>query len=188
MPPGRSEFWRVMAARTAVIGIWYAASRSASIQRLIARDSPPTIRTSPTPAERSICTFTTLSATSVSSRSERLPERATVITGEASLSFFAMTGGLTSFGSLARTLATRSRTSWVATSMLRLSTKVTMMMDFPAPEMDLSSVMPSTVFTTSSIFCETCVSTSSVDAPGMSVRTETTGRSTLGKRSTPSLK
>jgi hypothetical protein len=72
--------------------------------------------------------------------------------------------------------------------MLRLSAKVTMMIDLPAPEMDRSSVMPSTVLTTSSIFCETCVSTFSVEEPGMSVRTVTVGRSTLGKRSTPSLK
>ena len=37
-----------------------------------------------------------------------------------------------------------------------------------------------------SIWSETCVSTSSVEAPGRAVLTRTTGRSTAGKRSTPS--
>src|SRR6185503_16954656 len=53
---------------------------------------------------------------------------------------------------------------------------------------DLSSLMPSTVFTTSSIGCAMSDSTSSGAAPGSPTRTETVGRSTEGKRSTPSLK
>ena len=61
------------------------------------------------------------------------------------------------------------------------ATKVTMMIDLPAPEIERSSLMPSTVLTTSSIFCETCVSTSSVEAPGRSVRTETVGQVDLGE-------
>src|ERR1051325_9689487 len=48
-------------------------------------------------------------------------DSAPVMTGAESLSFFAMTGGLASFGSLLRTALTRSRTSCVATSMFRLS-------------------------------------------------------------------
>ena len=47
--------------------------------------------------------------------------------------------------------------------------------------------MPWMVLTASSSFWETCVSISSVAAPGSSVRTETVGSSTEGKRSTPSL-
>jgi hypothetical protein len=45
--------------------------------------------------------------------------------------------------------------------------------------------MPCTVLTTCSISRVTCVSTSSADAPGSSVRMLTVGRSTDGKRSTP---
>src|SRR5690349_19150621 len=48
--------------------------------------------------------------------------------------------------------------------------------------------MPSTVLTTSSIGCAMSDSTSSGEAPGKLTRTETVGRSTEGKRSTPSLK
>ncbi len=45
--------------------------------------------------------------------------------------------------------------------------------------------MPWTVLTASSIFWVTWVSISSTEAPGSSVRTDTVGRSTDGKRSTP---
>src|SRR5689334_18185511 len=48
--------------------------------------------------------------------------------------------------------------------------------------------MPSTVLMTSSIGWATSDSTSSGDAPGKLTRTETVGKSTEGKRSTPSLK
>ena len=48
----------------------------ASTQPLIARSSPPTIFTSPTPEERSMCVVTILSAISVSSRCERSPDSA----------------------------------------------------------------------------------------------------------------
>src|SRR5689334_3733699 len=48
--------------------------------------------------------------------------------------------------------------------------------------------MPSTVLTTSSIGCAMSDSTSSGEAPGKLTRTETVGKSTEGKRSTPSLK
>ncbi len=46
--------------------------------------------------------------------------------------------------------------------------------------------MPSTVLTAASIGCEISASVSSVEEPGSAVRTETVGRSTDGKRSTPS--
>ena len=48
--------------------------------------------------------------------------------------------------------------------------------------------MPWMVLTASSTFCVTCVSISSTEAPGSSVRTLTVGSSTDGKRSTPSRK
>ena len=57
--------------------------------------------------------------------------------------------------------------------------------DWPGAETDRSSLMPSTRLTASSRMSETCVSTSSTDAPGSDVRTITFGRSTAGKRSTP---
>ena len=60
--------------------------------------------------------------------------------------------------------------------------------ELPCPEIERSSVMPSTVFTTSSIGCATSDSISAGDAPGSLVDTNTDGRSTGGVRSTPSLK
>ena len=63
-----------------------------------------------------------------------------------------------------------------------------MMNDEPCPEIERNSCMPSTVLTTSSIFCETSLSTSSGEPPGKFVRTLTVGRSTEGKRSTPNRK
>ncbi len=62
----------------------------------MARSKPPTMRTSPTPTERSSCTLTILSAISVNSRSDRSPETAIVRIGESSLLNFEMTGGSTS--------------------------------------------------------------------------------------------
>ncbi len=185
LPPGASAFCRTMAWRTAVIGMLKAASRSGSIQMLIARSRPPTSCTSPTPAERSSWTLITLSAYSVSSRSERLPESAIDITGELSLSNLETTGGWTSSGRLRRTPATRSRMSWVAVSMSRLRLKVAMTKELEPEETERSSSIPSTVLTASSIFCEISASVSSVEEPGRDVRTETVGRSTEGKRSTP---
>jgi hypothetical protein len=58
----------------------------------------------------------------------------------------------------------------------------------PLDEIERSSLMPSTLFTTSSISSEISDSTSSGAAPGNEVRIITVGRSTAGKRSTPSWK
>src|SRR5215211_4107072 len=58
----------------------------------------------------------------------------------------------------------------------------------PCPETERNSLIPSTVLTTSSSGCVTSDSTSSGAAPGRPTRTETVGRSTEGKRSTPSRK
>ncbi len=91
-------------------------------------------------------------------------------------------------GRLRAAFRTLSRTSWAATSTDRLSAKVMVTLLVPGPVSDRSSVMPWMVLTASSIFCVTCVSISSTEAPGSSVRTLTVGSSTDGKRSTPSRK
>src|SRR5215813_1808685 len=153
---------------------------------LTERSRPPTIRTSPTPAERSSCGRTSLSAISVSSRRERSPDSAIVTTGAWSLSNFAMIGGRISRGMLRTAMATLSRTSCAATSIWRFRLNVTMMTAVPGPEIERSSLIPWIVLICSSSFCATWVSVSSVDAPGSSTRTLTVGRSTVGKRSTPS--
>ncbi len=57
--------------------------------------------------------------------------------------------------------------------------------DEPVDEIERSSSMPSTVLTASSMRRETSFSISSGAAPGSGVRTDTVGRSTDGKRSTP---
>ena len=143
------------------------------------------MRTSPTPADRSSATFTSLSAISVSSLRERSPATATVSTGAWSLSVLEMIGVRMSRGRLRSTAAILSRTSWAATSIWRLRLKVMRTSELPGLVIERSSLMPWMVLTASSIFWETWVSMSSVEAPGNSVRTETVGRSTAGKRSTP---
>ena len=126
-----------------------------------------------------------LSASSVSSRSGRFAATAMVITGDWSLSDLLMTGGRTSRGSWVMAAETRSRTSCVAASMSRSSRNVAMTNEEPGFETERSSSMPSTVLTASSIGCEMSTSISSGEAPGRKVRTNTVGRSTAGKRSTP---
>jgi hypothetical protein len=108
-----------------------------------------------------------------------------VMTGAWSLSVLEMTGGRMSRGRLRWAMETLSRTSWAATSICRLSTKVTITMALPGLEIERSSWMPWIVLICSSSFCATVVSISSVEAPGSSTRTVTVGRSTDGKRSTP---
>jgi hypothetical protein len=63
---------------------------------------------------------------------------------------------------------------------------VTMTITAPGPEIERSSWIPWMVLICSSSLCATWVSTSSLEAPGSSTRTFTVGRSTAGKRSTPS--
>src|SRR3954451_5251411 len=132
----------------------------------IARWRPPKSCTSPTPGERSSWILITLSAYSVSSRSDRLPERAIDITGELSLLNFETTGGCTSSGSLRTTPAMRSRMSCAALSMSRLRLKVAITNEVLPEEIERSSSMPSTVLTASSMICETSDSGSSVEGPG----------------------
>src|SRR5262245_36788889 len=83
-------------------------------------------------------------------------------------------------------MATLSRTSWAATSIWRFRLNVTMTTTVPGPEIERSSLIPWIVLICSSSRWATWVSVSSVEAPGSSTRTLTVGRSTAGKRSTPS--
>src|SRR5215467_16213081 len=153
---------------------------------LTERGRPPTIRTSPTPADRSSCGRTSLSAISVSSRSERSPDSAIVTTGAWSLSNLAMIGGRISRGMLRTAMATLSRTSWAATSIWRFRLNVTITIATPGPQIERSSLIPWIVLICSSSRWASWVSVSSIEAPGSSTRTLTVGRSTAGKRSTPS--
>src|SRR5262249_57135391 len=89
-------------------------------------------------------------------------------------------------GMLRTALATLSRTSWAATSIWRFRLNVTMMMAVPGPQIERSSLIPWIVLICSSSRWASCVSVSSMEAPGSSTRTLTVGRSTAGKRSTPS--
>src|SRR5215510_7945030 len=97
-----------------------------------------------------------------------------------------MIGGRISRGMLRTAIATLSRTSWAATSIWRFRLNVTMMMAVPGPQIERSSLMPWIVLICSSSRWASWVSVSSIEAPGSSTRTLTVGRSTAGKRSTPS--
>ena len=66
------------------------------------------------------------------------------------------------------------------------SSKLTMTCETPSVEIERSSSMPLMVLTASSILSVISVSISCGDAPGSVVTTATMGKSTLGKRSTPS--
>ena len=85
-----------------------------------------------------------------------------VRTGAKSLSNLATTGGRTSRGSRVSTVATRSRTSWVAASMSRSSVERGDDDRAAGAETERSSSRPSTVLTTSSI----CWLTSDLDFLG----------------------
>jgi len=64
------------------------------------------------------------------------------------------------------------------------SLKLTTTWETPSVEIERSSSMPLMVLIASSILSESSVAISSGAAPGSRVMTLTTGRSTLGKRST----
>ena len=83
------------------------------------------------------------------------------------------------------TLATASRTSCAATSMLRFKLKLIVTIDIDSVEVERMLSIPSTVATESSIKRVTVLSISSGEAPGRAVRTLIIGMSTSGKRSTP---
>ncbi len=103
-----------------------------------------------------------------------------LMTGEASVEIFSITGGSTSLGRSRVMAATLSRISWAATSGSFSSTKVTHVIETPSAERERSSSMPLTVLTDSSMRLVTWVSTSSGEAPRRVVVMVTTGNSILG--------
>lgn len=109
------------------------------------------------------------------------------MTGDASGSIFWTVGSSMPFGRSGIVSWRRSRTSCVATSVFFSSTKRMTTWETPSLVIDVISSMPLIVLTASSIFSVISVSTSSGAAPGRRVVTTTTGMSTFGKRSSPSL-
>ena len=97
-----------------------------------------------------------------------------------------MIGGSVPSGRSARIVLTLSRTSCVPTSPFFESRNCTVTIETPSWVVDRSSSMPETVLMMSSIGLVTEVSISSTLAPGSTVVTVQTGKSTLGNRSTPS--
>ncbi len=81
----------------------------------------------------------------------------------------------------------RASTSWAATAPSFSRTNWMMTVEIPSRVVDAISSIPETVLTVSSILLVTDVSISSTLAPRSVVVTLTTGMSTLGRRSTPSL-
>ena len=106
--------------------------------------------------------------------------------GAASGSSFWTTGWSMSFGRSARTVLRRSRTSWAATLTSFSMTKLMMTWETPSVVTDRSSSIPLIVLTASSILSVISVSMSSGAAPGWFVMMTMMGKSTFGKRSTPS--
>src|SRR5438132_7761676 len=128
----------------------------------------------------------TLSAYSVMSRIGLLALSARLSTGAASGSILSTRGCWIVFGNSGRTPFTLSRTSCAATSVSFSRTKLMMTCEIPSDDADRSSSMPLIVLTASSILSVISVSICSGAAPGCTVVTSTVGKSTFGKRSTPS--
>ena len=105
--------------------------------------------------------------------------------GAASVSIFSITGGSASLGRLRSTELTLSRTSWAPTSPSFSSSKRTVTTDTPSDEIEISWSMPLIRLIAPSSSSVISDSISSGEAPTCTVVTVTTGKSTLGKRSTP---
>src|SRR6185295_16522292 len=185
-PPGISAFCDWSARETSVTVTLWPCSRAGSSEMLIWRWRSPTTTTWPTPLTLSSWRRSVLSAYSVMSRIGLSAETASVITGAESGSNFSTVGCWMFLGSSGRTRLTRSRTSCAAMSPSFSSRKAMMTVETPSDEVERSSSMPLMVLTASSILSEISVSTSSGAAPGRRVVTTTVGKSTLGKRSSPS--
>ena len=142
--------------------------------------------TCPTPLIDSRRRRSFLSANSVTSRIGAGPESAMASTGTESGSNFWMMGGSASFGRSRRIVFTRSRTSCAATSASFSRTNCTVTCDTPSDEIDCNWSMPLMVLTASSILSVMSVSISSGAAPTRRVLMTMVGKSTFGKRSTPS--
>ena len=184
VPPGVLTFWLTMARCTSTAVSDAARSRSGSSTTWICRLRPPTIDTCPTPETFSSASRISWSAYSVTSRMGRVDCSARKSTGAASGSSLLISGLLVPSGRSFRIVETCSRTSCAATLTSLLSWKLTMTCETPSVETERSSSMPLMVLIASSILSESSVAISSGAAPGSVVMTCTTGRSTLGKRST----
>ncbi len=85
--------------------------------------------------------------------------------GSALKSTLPISGGSASCGSWAATRATRSRTSFAASSTGRPGSNSRLMLDRPSTLWDVIFVTPSSPATRSSITCVILVSTTSAEAP-----------------------
>ena len=177
-------FWLTMARWTSTAVSEAERSRSGSSTTWICRLRPPTIDTCPTPETFSSAWRISWSAYSVTSRMGRVDCKARKSTGAASGSSLLISGLLVPSGRSLRIAETCSRTSCAATLTSLSSLKLTTTCETPSVEIERSSSMPLMVLIASSILSESSVATSSGAAPGSSVMTLTTGRSTLGNRST----
>ena len=157
-----------------------------STTTFIARTRPPTRLIAPTPLTVSSRSLICLRASSVTSRKSRRPETAIVMTGIEPVSNLSTIGGSVPSGRSARIVLTLSRTSCIPTSPFFESRNWTVTIETPSVVVDRSSSMPETVLMMSSIGLVTVVSISSTLAPGSTVVTVQTGKSTSGNRSTPS--
>ena len=127
-----------------------------------------------------------MSASSVTSLDERLPEITIDMTGAESGSNFSIMGESVPAGSVESRAETLALTSSEATSIFFSSTKVAKTCDCPSIVVERSSSMPLIVFTASSMGLVIWLSISSGLAPSRRVETVMVGRSTLGNRSRPS--
>lgn len=91
-----------------------------------------------------------------------------------------MTGSFASGGSWRRTRATLEMTSCCASMVLTLSCMLTRTEEFPSDDVEVTSLIPCTVFTDSSMGREMSRSMTSGEAPGYVVLTLITGYVTSG--------
>ena len=186
LPPGIWTFCACSAAVSCAVVRPTDVSFSVSTTTLICRGRPPTMSACPTPSIDSRRRRSFLSANSVTSRIGAGPDSAIDRTGIESGSNFWMIGGSASFGRSRRMVFTRSRTSCAAMSASFSRTNCTVTCDTPSDEIDCSWSIPLMVLTASSILSVMSVSISSGAAPTRRVLMTMVGKSTFGKRSTPS--
>ncbi len=188
LPPGTSAFCRTMASRTAVMGM-LVGRQPVGVDPDVDRPLAGRRRCAPRPRRPSAraATLTILSAISVSSRSERSPESATRQHGRAVVVELGDDRRVACRRGRSRTtVATRSRTSWAAASMSRSRLKVAMTNELPARR-DRAQLLDALDRVDGLLDGLGDLRSPSPpgEAPGSGVRTETVGRSTDGKRSTP---
>ena len=175
LPPGDSTFCRATAVLTRSVVRPYALRRFGLSRTWISRWRLPRKLTSPTSCTVSSTCLICLSAISEISFGERRPEMTRVRIGAESGSIFVTTAGWVSRGNWPWMAATLSRTSCVAASISRSSTKVIEQRAEPWFELHRNSSMPLMVLTADSIGLVIDVSTSSALAPGRLALTMTVG-------------